>query len=98
MQPTIKAETRTYLAHLISEMLSIEDLPADLRQALTNHLHSQLNQVNLLKPEYCRRLYPILLELSDLEEPLGNPLAEEARSAESHNGPLVIDEPIQEHF
>ncbi len=98
MHQPLKAETRTYLAHLISEMLSIEDLPTDLRQALTNHLHSQLNQVNLLKPEYCRRLYPILLELSDLEEPLGNPLAEEARSAESHNGPLVIDEPIQEHF
>lgn len=98
MHQPLKAETRTYLAHLISEMLSIEDLPTDLRQALTNHLHNQLNQVNLLKPEYCRRLYPILLELSDLEEPLGNPLAEEALSAESHNGPLVIDEPIQDSF
>ena len=98
MQQPIKAETRTYLAHLISEMLSIEDLPTDLRQALTNHLHGQLNQVNLLKPEYCRRLYPILLELSDLEEPLGDPLSEGGRSAESPNGPLAIDEPIQDHF
>lgn len=98
MQQPIKAETRTYLAHLISEMLSIEDLPTDLRQALTNHLHGQLNQVNLLKPEYCRRLYPILLELSDLEEPLGDPLAPATHLTETQNGPLAIDEPIQDHF
>jgi hypothetical protein len=42
------------------------NLPADLRQALSDHLNKQLNQVNILKPEYCRRLYPILVELADL--------------------------------
>jgi hypothetical protein len=98
MQQSIKAETRTYLAHLISEMLSIQDLPTDLREALTSHLHSQFNQVNLLKPEYCRRLYPILLELSELEEHLGQLVPEEASRLETPNGSFTVDDPIQDSF
>ena len=66
MSATITPEERTYLAHLMSEMLAMENLPSDLRDALSAHLNKQLSPINLLKPEYCRRLYPILAELADL--------------------------------
>ena len=59
-------ESQTYLAHLMAEMLGVQNLPADLKQAISNHLNSQLSLVNVLKPEYCRRLYPILLELAEM--------------------------------
>ena len=59
-------ESHTYLAHLMSEMLAMPNLPDDLRKAITEHLNQQLSLVNVLKPEYCRRLYPILAELADL--------------------------------
>ena len=98
MQSPIKAETRTYLAHLISEMLSIQDLPTDLREALTSHLHSQFNQVNLLKPEYCRRLYPILLELSELEEHQSQLFSVASSGRDLLNGPLAIEDPLQDNF
>jgi hypothetical protein len=58
------SESNTYLAHLLAEMLGLTHLPSDLHQALSDHLNKQLNQVNILKPEYCRRLYPILAELA----------------------------------
>jgi hypothetical protein len=60
------SESNTYLAHLIAEMIAMPNLPSDLRQALTEHLNRQLSMVNILKPEYCRRLYPILAELAEL--------------------------------
>ncbi|HKX28192.1 MAG TPA: hypothetical protein VJ302_10890 [Blastocatellia bacterium] len=60
------SESNTYLAHLIAEMLAMPNLPADLRQALSEHLNKQLSTVNILKPEFCRRLYPILAELAEL--------------------------------
>jgi hypothetical protein len=50
----------------MSEMLALPNLPDDLRKAITEHLNQQLSLVNVLKPEYCRRLYPILAELADL--------------------------------
>jgi hypothetical protein len=59
-------ESRTYLAHLIAELLSLPNLPADLHQAVSSHLNQQFNLVNILKPEYCRRLYPILAELAEM--------------------------------
>jgi len=59
-------ESRTFLAYLMSEMLALQNLPTDLHQAISNHLNNQLSLVNVLKPEYCRRLYPILLELAEL--------------------------------
>ncbi len=58
------SESNTYLAHLLAEMLGLPHLPTDLHQALSDHLNKQLSLVNLLKPEYCRRLYPILAELA----------------------------------
>ena len=59
-------ESHIYLAHLMSEMLAMPNLPDDLRKAITEHLNKQLSLVNVVKPEYCRRLYPILVELADL--------------------------------
>jgi hypothetical protein len=61
------SESNTYLAELIAEMLAMHCLPVDLRHALTEHLNKQFSMVNLLKPEYCRRLYPILAELAELQ-------------------------------
>jgi hypothetical protein len=58
------SESNTYLAHLLAEMLALPHLPSDLHQALSDHLNKQLSLVNLLKPEFCRRLYPILAEMA----------------------------------
>jgi hypothetical protein len=60
-------ESRARLGYLLSEMLSLPHLPEDLHQAVTAHLQQQLAFVNLLKPEYCLRLYPVLAELAELE-------------------------------
>ncbi|HMX29708.1 MAG TPA: hypothetical protein PKC13_29250, partial [Blastocatellia bacterium] len=60
-------ESRARLGYLLSEMLSLPHLPEDLHQAVTAHLQQQLSTVNLFKPEYCLRLYPVLAELADLE-------------------------------
>ena len=60
-------ESRARLGYLLSEMLSLPYLPEDLHQAVTAHLQQQLSTVNLFKPEYCLRLYPVLAELAELE-------------------------------
>lgn len=65
--PVSTSESNIFLAHLIAEMLSLPTLPSDLRQALADHLNKQLSLVNILKPEYCKRLYPILAELAELQ-------------------------------
>lgn len=59
-------ESRAYLGHLMAEMLSLPNLPSDLHHAITTHLQQQFSHVNILKPEYCRRLYPITAELAEL--------------------------------
>lgn len=59
-------ESRARLGYLLSEMLSLPNLPADLNQVISDHLLKQISLVNILKPEYCVRLYPILAELADL--------------------------------
>jgi hypothetical protein len=59
-------ESRAYLGHLMAEMLSLPNLPSDLHLAITTHLQQQFSHVNILKPEYCRRLYPITAELAEL--------------------------------
>lgn len=61
------SESRARLGYLISEMLSLPNLPEDLHQAISAHLQQHLALVNLLKPEFCLRLYPVLAELADLE-------------------------------
>jgi hypothetical protein len=60
-------ESRARLGYLLSEMLSLPHLPEDLHQAVTGHLQQQLASINLFKPEYCLRLYPVLAELAELE-------------------------------
>jgi hypothetical protein len=60
-------ESRARLGYLLSEMLSLPNLPSDLHQAVTTHLQQQLTVVNLLNPEYCLRLYPVLAELAELK-------------------------------
>src|SRR5262245_61684411 len=75
MSPMSKPESHTYLAHLMSEMLALPNLPDELRTAISEYLNKQLSLVNLLKPEYCLRLYPILAELAELthgSEPRGH--------------------------
>jgi len=59
-------ESRARLGFLLSEMLSLPNLPADLNQMISSHLQQQLSLVNILKPEYCLRLYPVLAELAEL--------------------------------
>ena len=59
-------ESRARLGYLLSEMLSLPNLPADLNRMISHHLQEQLNLVNILKPEYCLRLYPVLAELAEL--------------------------------
>ncbi len=65
-------ESRARLGYLLSEMLSLPHLPEDLHQAVTAHLQQQLSTVNLFKPEYCLRLYPVLAELAELEAKSAN--------------------------
>lgn len=76
-------ESRARLGYLLSEMLSLPHLPEDLHQAVTTHLQQQLAGVNLFKPEYCLRLYPVLAELAELE-------------ARSNATPVNIEEPFAE--
>src|SRR5215813_12833401 len=59
-------ESRSRLGYLLSEMLSLPNLPADLNRMISDHLQKQLSLVNILKPEYCLRLYPVLAELAEL--------------------------------
>jgi hypothetical protein len=59
-------ESRARLGYLLSEMLSLPNLPADLNRMISDHLQKQLSLVNILKPEYCLRLYPVLAELAEL--------------------------------
>jgi len=73
-------ESRARLGYLLSEMLSLPNLPADLNRMISDHLQKQLSLVNILKPEYCLRLYPVLAELAELSamEADSQPAAEEA--------------------
>jgi hypothetical protein len=59
-------ESRARLGYLLSEMLSLPNLPVDLNRMISDHLQKQLSLVNILKPEYCLRLYPVLAELAEL--------------------------------
>jgi hypothetical protein len=59
-------ESRARLGYLLSEMLSLPNLPTDLNRMISDHLQKQLSLVNILKPEYCLRLYPVLAELAEL--------------------------------
>jgi len=63
-------ESRTYTAHLLAELLATPGLPEDLHQALSEHLLDLYHQVDILKPENCRRLYPLLIELVGSDAPL----------------------------
>ncbi len=67
MSTTTTPENRAYLAHLMSEMLSLPNLPAELHAAISEYLNKHLTLVNLLKPENCKRLYPILAELIEMD-------------------------------
>jgi len=78
MQEMTAPQSNAHLGYLLSEMLSLPTLPADLHNAITAHLQQQLNQVNILKPEYCLRLYPVLAELSQLSALNDNGAASEA--------------------
>jgi hypothetical protein len=60
------SESRARLGYLLSEMLALSNLPADLNRMISDHLQKQLSLVNILKPEYCLRLYPVLAELAEL--------------------------------
>ena len=66
--PAKTQETRTYTAHLLAELLATPDLPSDLHQAITDHLAHLYSRIDIRNPEYCRRLYPILVELAELSE------------------------------
>ncbi len=59
-------ESRARLGYLLSEMLSLPTLPPDLSRMISDHLQQQLSLVNILQPEYCLRLYPVLAELAEL--------------------------------
>lgn len=72
MQEMTAPQSNAHLGYLLSEMLALPTLPDDLHNAITAHLQQQLNQVNILKPEYCLRLYPVLAELSQLAAINGN--------------------------
>jgi hypothetical protein len=88
------SESRARLGYLLSEMLALSNLPVDLNQMISDHLQKQLSLVNILKPEYCLRLYPVLAELAELtardaeaqasaeEAPAGKELAAAVVSAE----------------
>jgi len=59
-------ESRARLGYLLSEMLSLPDLPDDLNRMISDHLRRQLGLVDVLKPEFCLKIYPALAELAGL--------------------------------
>ena len=77
-------ESRARLGYLLSEMLSLPNLPVDLNRMISDHLQKQLSLVNILKPEYCLRLYPVLAELAELSalDNDGHSSADDAGSAQ----------------
>jgi len=84
MSDMTTTESRARLGYLLSEMLSLPDLPADLNRMINDHLRQQLGLVNILKPEFCLKLYPVLAELAELStgEDESQPSAEVAALAE----------------
>jgi hypothetical protein len=77
-------ESRARLGYLLSEMLSLPTLPADLSKVIKEHLQRQLDLVNFLKPEYCLRLYPVIAELAELSAKASeNASSDEADASES---------------
>jgi len=69
-------ETRTYTAHLLAELLAAPGLPQELHKAISEHLLNLYARVDILKPEHCRLLYPILAELAESAESDQRPAAE----------------------
>ena len=93
-------ESRARLGYLLSEMLSLPNLPVDLNRMISDHLQKQLSLVNILKPEYCLRLYPILAELSELSalEADSQPAEEAIPSKElsvATNGSIISESPAE---
>jgi len=100
-------ESRARLGYLLSEILSLPHLPADLNQVISDHLQQQLNLVNILNPEYCLRLYPVLAELADqsakangshpsveVATPVEEPVAAIAESISSAEVSAPVEEPV----
>src|SRR5262249_20915010 len=48
----------------IANLLELPNLPEDIREALSNHLTGMFGDKRILIPEWCRRLYPLLVELN----------------------------------
>src|SRR5262249_55620409 len=58
------------LGTAIANLLELPNLPDDLREALSNHLTGMFGDKRILAPEWCRRLYPLLVELNKSTENL----------------------------
>ena len=94
-------ESRARLGYLLSEMLSLPNLPADLNRMISDHLQKQLSLVNILKPEYCLRLYPVLAELAELsamedesQAPADEPISSGQISAAT-TGSIISESPAE---
>ncbi|HKQ76619.1 MAG TPA: hypothetical protein VJ810_23190 [Blastocatellia bacterium] len=92
-------ESRARLGYLLSEMLSLPNLPVDLNRMISDHLQKQLSLVNILKPEYCLRLYPVLAELAELSalESDNQPAASEVSSGVALSVATPESTPVESH-
>src|SRR5262245_20153915 len=58
------------LGNAIANLLELPNLPADLREAIHNHLIGMFADKRILAPQWCRRLYAPLAELNQSSESL----------------------------
>ena len=56
------------LGNAIANLLELPNLPADLRDAIHNHLIGMFADKRILAPQWCRRLYAPLAELNQSSE------------------------------
>ena len=53
------------LANKFADLLSFQELPAEVRQSVESHIRELVSKINFSDPETVRTLYPVLRKLSD---------------------------------
>ena len=52
------------LANKFADLLSFQELPAEVRQSIESHIRELLSRINMSDPNTIRTLYPVLRKLS----------------------------------
>jgi hypothetical protein len=91
--PSLSGSDYERLGNTIADLLEMPNLPADLREAINNHLTKMFADRRILAPEWCRRLYPLLAELNKSDEANSVQQTEAAAPApEAASEPAPVEE------